>query len=444
MMTINRDFLSIKAHYFILNSAQACYINYLAVVGHQAGISVGDIGIILGIAPLAAAVFKPLAGMIADKMRNITAVIMTCEILLLVFCWGVFLTPQLSTTEQEFVSRNFSTCPATLSLAGSIPFKKGSQCNLNCGDVSKRSFKLIQDESTDCSMSCSVECSSNVAHLYTSGLLLYAVSVTITFALGSTLYSVTDAACYETLGVDHGYLFGQQRLWGTLSWGITSPLVGYLIDAVPDSDMRKFLPAIIGFTVLIVLNNVLLLFTPRFITPTTTEHFFEDLKTIYRNARVIMFTFRSLMGGILLGAVWTYSVWLLEKLNASKTLTGLTFSMQSLVVEIPMFFISGYLLEWLGYFGCMTATFVCLAVKLLGYSFLQDPWYALLIDVVGGGAFPLFYVSLTGFANISALAGTAGTMQCLFGAVYEGIGACRLYSKGTNIISITMSPAGIA
>ncbi|XP_022688773.1 uncharacterized protein LOC111260351 isoform X2 [Varroa jacobsoni] len=343
MMTINRDFLSIKAHYFILNSAQACYINYLAVVGHQAGISVGDIGIILGIAPLAAAVFKPLAGMIADKMRNITAVIMTCEILLLVFCWGVFLTPQLSTTEQEFVSRNFSTCPATLSLAGSIPFKKGSQCNLNCGDVSKRSFKLIQDESTDCSMSCSVECSSNVAHLYTSGLLLYAVSVTITFALGSTLYSVTDAACYETLGVDHGYLFGQQRLWGTLSWGITSPLVGYLIDAVPDSDMRKFLPAIIGFTVLIVLNNVLLLFTPRFITPTTTEHFFEDLKTIYRNARVIMFTFR-------------------------------------------------------------------------------DPWYALLIDVVGGGAFPLFYVSLTGFANISALAGTAGTMQCLFGAVYEGIG----------------------
>lgn len=66
---------------------------------------------------------------------------------------------------------------------------------------------------------------------------------------------------------------------------------------MPDSffirfQMRKFLPAIIGFTVLIVLNNVLLLFTPRFITPTTTEHFFEDLKTIYRNARVIMFTFR--------------------------------------------------------------------------------------------------------------------------------------------------------
>lgn len=50
------------------------------MVGHQAGISVGDIGIILGIAPLAAAVFKPLAGMIADKMRNITAVIMTCEV----------------------------------------------------------------------------------------------------------------------------------------------------------------------------------------------------------------------------------------------------------------------------------------------------------------------------------------------------------------------------
>ncbi|OQR80333.1 major facilitator superfamily domain-containing protein 6-like, partial [Tropilaelaps mercedesae] len=298
----------------------------------------------------------------------------------------------------------------------------GSHCNLDCGSSLLHAFSLTEDIITNCSTTCNVECSSLVVRLEAIGVVVYAISVTLTFALGSTLYSVTDAACYETLGPDHGHLFGQQRLWGTLGWGITSPLVGYLLDSVPDSTVKKFLPAVIGFTILIAGDMVLLLCSPQFTTPTTSDHFFRDLRETYNDIRVIVFTLWSFVGGILIGVVWTYSVWLLEELKASKTFIGLTFSMQSIVIEIPMFFVSGHFVKWLGHFGCMTAAFACLAVKLLGYSILQNPYYVLLVDVFGGAIFPFFYASLTGFANRSAVAGTAGTMQCLFGAIFEGAG----------------------
>ncbi|OQR72813.1 major facilitator superfamily domain-containing protein 6-like, partial [Tropilaelaps mercedesae] len=95
----------------ILFQAQACYLNYLAVVGHDAGVSTGDVALIFGFAPLAAVLLKPLAGMVADKTRNITAVIITCEIFLLVFCWGVFLSPHLSTITKKTVRKHFAICP---------------------------------------------------------------------------------------------------------------------------------------------------------------------------------------------------------------------------------------------------------------------------------------------------------------------------------------------
>lgn len=80
---------------------------------------------------------------------------------------------------------------------------------------------------------------------------------------------------------------------------------------------------------------------------------------------------KSFVGGILIAVMWTFAVPLLIDLNAPHVLIGLTFSLQSLAIEIPMFFISGYLLKWLGHFGCMAAAFVCLGLKLLGYSILQ-------------------------------------------------------------------------
>ncbi|XP_003739001.1 major facilitator superfamily domain-containing protein 6-A [Galendromus occidentalis] len=417
MWGLSSDLYPIKAHFFLYNGAQACYLNYLAVVGKQAGVSASTTGIIFGVAPLITTIMKPIVGAISDRIQNITAVIMVSEILLMAFCWGVFLAPEWSS--RLLLNRSFDLCPQNFTTEIEN-FANGTECTLSC-ESSTRSI-YIDNPVSNCNASCSIDCISADSHLSTLGLLMYIVSILLTSSLAATLYSISDAACFATLGPKRDHLYGRQRLWGTLSWGIISPAIGAIIDASSSGGQTDFSASVIGFTILICINIVMLYCAPRFKTPVRSNNFFSDLKDAFTDVDVIIFSVWVFFCGVFIGNIWTYSVWLLEELDASKTLTGLTYSVQSLLIEIPMFFIAGYLIERLGYFGCMTTAFICFGIKLLGYSLLVNPWYALLVDIVGGAVFPMFYAATTAFANQAAAPGTSATMQCLFGAIYEGLG----------------------
>lgn len=81
----------------------------------------------------------------------------------------------------------------------------------------------------------------------------------------------------------------------------------------------------------------------------------------------------------------------------------------------------------------------------MGYALIVNPYHALFVDVVGGAIFPLFYASLTAFANTAAAPGTSATMQCLFGATFEGLGkftGCTVDCGGLEHRKINCCPVG--
>ena len=89
-----------------------------------------------------------------------------------------------------------------------------------------------------------------------------------------------------------------------------------------------------------------------------------------------------------------------------------------------------------GHFGCMTAALSCLGIKLIGYSLLVEPWYAVPVEIVSAAGYPMFHVSMTAFASSASAAapGTSATMQCLFGSTYEGLGECALPTLGLLLL----------
>lgn len=69
------------------------------------------------------------------------------------------------------------------------------------------------------------------------------LAVAISWIGMAVVVSVGDAICFDLLGKRHE-LYGRQRLWGAIGWGIFSLLSGTLVDLISGSTSMKNYSAI--------------------------------------------------------------------------------------------------------------------------------------------------------------------------------------------------------
>jgi hypothetical protein len=82
--------------------------------------------------------------------------------------------------------------------------------------------------------------------------------------------------------------------------------------------------------------------------------------------------------------------------------------------EVPFFFLSGKLLKKIGHISAMNLVLFGFSVRFFLYSLLQNPWYALPIELLNGITFGVFYSTMTSYASIIAPLGTEATLQVSF------------------------------
>lgn len=302
--SVNRDLLPLKAHFFLYVAAQACVYPYLAVVGRQNGISASTIAIIFGFTPLAAVVIKPVCGYIIDRTQNATAVILALQLILIASTGVVFFSPSVKyetwhtdglldcsrgtftvfDTRPEVcfgTSRNISaTIQCNVTLSGKDVIQTGIE------DFAGSVISLVNASST-----CSVleghgsilaggnatgrlSCPCEGAPENEGNFWLYTVSVVIAWAVSATLYTASDAAVCEVLG-DNVKAFGRQRLWGTIGWGIVSPIIGFSIDeaSIGGDGRTDYRPGFYVFASLALLNMILIACMPRLRTADLSVNF---------------------------------------------------------------------------------------------------------------------------------------------------------------------------
>ncbi|CAN7989176.1 unnamed protein product, partial [Ixodes hexagonus] len=448
--SVNRTLLPLKVHFFLYLAGQACVYAYLAVIGRQNGISAANIAVIFGFTPLAAVLFKPVCGYIIDRTQNATAVILSLQLLLIVSHGLVFFSPTI--VVQMSSSRGLLDCPnGTFVLQGrkeldsclaSFPTASAPlQCNLtfptdyaisvNVNAISGTSV-TFQNASGVCQVpgavpeggggaNITLSCPCDADNAAQGSFWFYTVSVVIAWTLTATLFTVTDAAVCEVLG-ENVNAFGRQRLWGTVSWGIASPIVGFCIDQASTAAHTDYTPGFYVFAAFMLLDMALIAYMPRLRTAELSVNFFRDITGLFCSVEVVTFTFWTFIIGALIGVIWSFGTWFLEDLGASKLLIGLTATVMSLGIELPLFFVSRNILERIGYFFSYSITFLCFAIKFIGYSYVRNAWYVLVIDIAGGAIFPLAYSAMTVFAKSVATPGTSASMLCILGATFEGLG----------------------
>uniref|UniRef100_A0A1A9WH56 Major facilitator superfamily associated domain-containing protein n=1 Tax=Glossina brevipalpis TaxID=37001 RepID=A0A1A9WH56_9MUSC len=240
----------------------------------------------------------------------------------------------------------------------------------------------------------------------------------------AAVVSIGDAICFAILG-ERGHLYGKQRLYGSVGWGIFSILAGILVDNM-SNDGEKDYTIVFWMTAIIMVLDVLTSLKLKHTQTHLSPNILKDVGQMFLSIRCVVFFIWCIFIGLGTALIWNFLFWHLENLSSCqesmKTLQGFVMATQCFCGELPFFFFSGWILKKIGHINAMSLVLFGFGVRFILYSMLQDPWYVLPIELLNGVTFGLFYATMASYASIVAPPGTETTIQGLVGAIFEGIG----------------------
>lgn len=236
----------------------------------------------------------------------------------------------------------------------------------------------------------------------------------------AVVVSVGDAICFDLLGEKHR-LYGRQRLWGAVGWGVFSIIAGWLVDEMSSHSFYKDYSGVFYLMLAAILPDLLVSTRLNYNPTKMSSNIIKDISKLFASMRIVVFFVWCIVVGLCTALVWNFLFWHLEDLadreegcdhqSRMKTLQGLAMGIQCFGGELPFFFISGWLLNKIGHINAMTLVLFTFGVRLSLYSLLSNPWLVLPIELMQGITFGVFYSTMATYASIVAPAGTSATLQ---------------------------------
>lgn len=240
------------------------------------------------------------------------------------------------------------------------------------------------------------------------------IPVVVVYAFfAAPIMPLVDASTMDWLGEGRN-LYGRIRLWGAIGWGVSAPLIGWLIE---HSSVGW---AFYGYIVLMLGGLAVAWFLP--IRETSAQQpFWSGLRLIAGNRQWLLFLAVVFIGGMCLAIVSNFLFLYMNGLGASKTLMGLALTFATLS-ELPILFYSNRLLNRWGARGLLMVALAAYVVRALAYTFISEPWMFLVVQLLHGLSFSAMWVAGVSYADSMAPEGLSATAQGLFSGVQLGLG----------------------
>jgi MFS transporter, PPP family, 3-phenylpropionic acid transporter len=253
-----------------------------------------------------------------------------------------------------------------------------------------------------------------VALLSQARALLWLLPIVVGYAFfAAPIMPLVDNGVMEMLG-ERRELYGRQRVWGAIGWGLSALVAGALID-------RYGLG--LSFYIFIFFFLILLAVTTRLTVSTGSmgQPYWQGVRHLANNRPLLVFLLTVLFAGIGSGIVHNYVFLYLLDLGANETLMGLSQTVATLS-EMPVFFFSAILLRKFGARGMLLMALAAYVVRLLAYTLLPPVWLVLPINLLHGLTFSALWVAGVSYASEVAPKGMGATAQGLFTGVTMGLG----------------------
>lgn len=459
-MKINYKQLPIKAHYFCFMAAMGPILPFMSVYGKKIGVSSIVMGSITSLLPILYLLAKPIFGFIVDYFQEfrksifmiLLSITSTSFILLYVlpslpgphflgtqfenisigeidFCNSMIIHPTKECnngleTNCSWYCENGSNFTSRLYFHSSknVDFKRNSSCFVLLALNMTKNLHLL--------------CNINCEHFTTD--CLYASSTfwgfVLLLSIGNIGFnvanSISDSICFDILGNGGEISYGRQRVWGTLGFGITAFLSGYLIDVWSiDDSLTSYSPAFV-LIFIFCLADLLCCFKLELPIISGTGNIVRDVFQLIRMKPIAIFLCFATIAGIIDSFLIYFLFWYLEDLATAadqkqhiKLIEGLIVAAETLGAEVLFFSLSGKILKKFGYGYIFTFCFASYALRLGLISIIKNPWWVILVEFfMQGPSYALCYTSIVSYACAIAPPGTSATVQGIVAGMDDGFG----------------------
>lgn len=244
------------------------------------------------------------------------------------------------------------------------------------------------------------------------GLAALMVLVAFYAAFTAPIVALADSSVLVLLG-SHKELYGRQRLWGAIGWGLAAPLVGELTQRWGlHWAFYTYIPLGLGCLVC-----AWVLPSKRPASPTPV---WRGAKELFRRPAWIVFLVAMFLAGLGASANSTFLFLHLQDHGGTRSLMGIALTVSS-ISEIVVFSLVGRLLRAWGARRMLILALAASSLRLFLYSLLRSPWWVLPIQLFHGLAFSLLWSAGVAYADSLAPIGLGTTAQAVFGAIEAGL-----------------------
>ncbi|GLV38043.1 uncharacterized protein CBL_07841 [Carabus blaptoides fortunei] len=435
------------AHYFFFMAAMGPILPQLPVYGKQLGISPVVMGSVTGILPIMFLLAKPAFGFVADHYRESRKLIFISLVVSMgVFFAGLYLVPPAT----PFTMTGDCTTPLDSCNVTTVPddLKCSTlNCTYNCSNHIASYLALPTHTATNicliittseppcpsagnCTLHCTnvtdtdLQCTLTSGHFWTFVILMSAGSIGF-----NVINSISDAICFDVLGNGGEMGYGNQRVWGTIGFGLSALVSGCFVDWWSPGDIKSFTPALITMLAFLSMDVMCCSYLQLPVMETPKNIIKDVLKLLkYRHIRIFMIF--AALAGIVDSFIVYFFFWYLEELAAEtghrekmKLLEGIVVAAETLGGEVLFFSVSGAILKVIGYGHSLSLCFVNYALRLGLISMIPSPWWVIPIELVfQGPTYAMCYTTIVAYASAISPPGTSATMQGLVAGIDDGFG----------------------
>ncbi|XP_031571125.1 major facilitator superfamily domain-containing protein 6-like [Actinia tenebrosa] len=230
--------------------------------------------------------------------------------------------------------------------------------------------------------------------------------------------------------------FGKQRVFGAIGFGLGSFLTGMAIDKTVgfnyfqlnylknDGSNESNPNYLTAFFLYLGVNSILLMFVSCGLDvsrESKSKIIMTHVKKILSRGMVVCFLIYIFIMGVVGGTIMLFLFWFLENLGASQSLLGLSSAIMS-ISEVPIFPLCAKMINAIGHVGVLFLSLTCSIIRLTCYTFLQDPWYVLLIEPLHGISLAAMWSTSISFACAVSTPDVYTTMEGVTTGFHYGLG----------------------
>ncbi|RXG72366.1 Major facilitator superfamily domain-containing protein 6-A [Armadillidium vulgare] len=191
---------------------------------------------------------------------------------------------------------------------------------------------------------------------------------------------------------EHNASIGKQKIMNMIGFAFAPLLAGYLIDSYSrKKGYKSYLPAFIMSDVLMGVA-CLFAYKVKMTADKNKSNIFRDLGKLVTALEVDLFLLLVLVLGCNFGFIETYLFIYLQSLGAPTFLLGLTMTVGCLS-SIPMLFCADWIDKKIGRHKIFATCFTAYAIRMIGYSFIRNPWMCLIFECFEAITYQLMWVT---------------------------------------------------